>query len=108
MIPGTLSSPLAEPHTQFGVQDDYADSPSFLHGQVEGTTLSPVAAQGQSATTSRQMKKKEKDVIRKRVQRLDDKQDFAKICELLHIELRPQKTLVHRSERLRIYPRRRY
>jgi hypothetical protein len=86
MIVGTLSLPLAESHTQFGVQDDDADASSFH-----------VATQGQSATTQRQTKK-EKDLVRKRIQRRDDKKDFAKICELLNIKLGPKKTLVHRSE----------
>jgi hypothetical protein len=92
---GTLSLLLAGSYTQFGVQGDYADASS--QGQVEGTTLSLEAAQGQS-----------EGVVRKRVQRFDDEQDFAKICELLDIELRPKNTLVRRSECLSIHTRRRY
>jgi hypothetical protein len=73
MIADTLSSLLAESYTQSGVQDDYTDASSLPQGQVEGTTLSPVATRGQSAITQRRMKK-EKDVERQRGRRFDDEQ----------------------------------
>jgi hypothetical protein len=78
MIAGSLFSPLAGSYTQFGVQGDYADA--FPQGQVEGTTLSLEAAQGQS-----------EGVVRKHDQRFDDEQDFAKICEPLDIQLKLKK-----------------
>jgi hypothetical protein len=58
-----------------------------------------VATPGQSATTQNQ-KKKEKDMLRKRAQRLEDRQHFARICKLLKIPSSPRTTLVRRSEYL--------
>jgi hypothetical protein len=72
------------------VQDDYAAASSFSY---RGTTLSLVA-------TRKKQTKKEKDMVRKRVQRSDDGRHFARICELLEIPLNPKKTLVRRSEYL--------
>ena len=37
-------------------------------------------------------------MLRKRDQRSDDRQQFARICELLEIPLTPKKTLARRSE----------
>jgi hypothetical protein len=107
MVVDPLSSPSAESSTHSGVQDDYPDATSSSHGQVEGITLSRMAIQGrratmQKASRQRQQKKtkKEKDMVRKRIQRFDDEQHFEKICKLLEIPLNPKKTLVHRSEYL--------
>lgn len=97
MTAGTLSSPSAVSYTQSGMQDDHDDATSFSRGQVEGGTPGPVATQGQSASAHRQTKKV-KGMGRKRVQRFDDVQPFARICELLEIPLVPEETLVCRSE----------
>ena len=66
-----------------------------VSGQAEGSTL--VATQGQSATPPGQTKK-EKDMMRKRAQRLDDAQHFELICKLLEISPNPKNNLVRRSE----------
>ena len=58
-----------------------------------------VATPGQRATTQHQTKK-EKDMLRKRSQRLEDRQYFARICKLLKIPSSPRSTLVRRSEYL--------
>jgi hypothetical protein len=77
-----------------GVQDDHADARSS-HEQVEDTT-------------PKRLTKKEREMLRKRAQRLNDIREFRKICELLEIQEGPKNTLVHRSEYLFFSSRRRY
>jgi hypothetical protein len=89
--------PSAESHSQMqesGVQDDHADARSS-HEQVEDTT-------------PKRLTKKEREMLRKRAQRLNDIREFRKICELLEIQEGPKNTLVHRSEYLFFSSRRRY
>ena len=115
MIAGSSTSISAEPYTQPGVQDDY-DLTSFPLGQVGSTSEDLVTTQGQIATAQersfsrarRIQRKKEMDKARKRVDRSNDDQDYARICELLNISLRPKKTRAHRSECLWTLPHWRY
>ena len=111
MIAGSSTSLSAESYTQPGVQDDY-DLTSFPLGQVGSTSEDFVTTQGQIATAQersfsrarRIQRKKEMDKARKRVDRSNDDQDYARICELLNISLRPKKTRAHRSECLWTLP----
>ena len=101
---GIFSSPSAESYMQSKVQDYYATS--FRHEQMASTTLSPVVTQGQNATTQevsgqrgrKDEKKREKDRTRKQAERYNNKRDYAKICKLLEISVKPDNTLAHRSE----------
>ncbi len=99
-------------YTPSGMQviGDSADAPSSPSRQMEAVALSPTATLGQSTSmlrTSRQRQQKQtkqkRDMVRKRVQRSDDSQDLARICELLKIPLSPKKTLARRSEYLFIH-----
>ena len=103
------SSSSTELYAQSRMQDDYVGATSFPRGQVDSTTLG-ATTQRQSAATrktfwKRQQKqrKNERDKVRKRIQRSDDDQYFAMICELLDIPLGPKNTLVRRSEYLCIH-----
>jgi hypothetical protein len=52
--------------------------------------------------------KKERDKRRKRAERSNNSKVYAKICELLDIDLGPKNTLANRSECLCVRPCRRY
>lgn len=101
---GIFSSPSAESYTQSKVQNNYATS--FLLEQMANTTLSPVVTQGQNATTQevsgqrgrKDEMKRERDRTRKQAERYNNKRDYAKICKLLEIPVKPDNTLAHRSE----------
>ena len=104
------SSSSTELYAQSRIQDDYIGATPFLHGQVDGTTLSLAATQRQSAAMRKAIRKRqqkqrknERDMVRKRIQRSDDDQDFAMICGLLGISHKPKNTLVRRSEYFRIH-----
>jgi hypothetical protein len=91
-------------------ESESADALSSPSRQMENIALSPTVTLGQSTSmlrTSRQRQqkqaKKKRDMVRKRVQRSDDSQDLARICELLKIPLSPKKTLARRSEYLFIH-----
>jgi hypothetical protein len=61
-----------------------------------GTELAHVESVSPEAST--RPSKKRRDMLRKRDQRADDRQHFARICDLLEIPLGPKKTLARRSE----------
>jgi hypothetical protein len=110
MTANASSSSSTELYAQSGIQDDYVGTTSFSHGQVDGIILSLAATQQQNAATRKKVwkrqqkqRKNERDKVRKRIQRSDDDQYFAMICELLDIPLGPKNTLVRRSEYLCIH-----
>jgi hypothetical protein len=104
--------------SQSGVQDDYPYEPSFLLGQVEGAAQSHLVAQEHNTTTrepsrrrvieQRIQEKKRKDAERHHKYRVDGKQAYVRICELLEIDLMPENTRAQRSECLCIHPRLEY
>ena len=113
IIAGFSTSLPTESYTQPCVQDDLT---SVFGGQAGSTSGDIVATQGQIATAQeasssrerRVQRKKDMDKARKRHDRSNDDQDYARICELLNISLTPKKTRAHRSECLWIHPHRRY
>ncbi len=98
--------------SQFGVQDDYPYATSFLRGQVEGAAQSHLVPQEHNTTTQepsrrrvseqRIQEKRRKDKERHHKYRVDGKQAYSRICELLEIDLMPENTRAQRSECLRI------
>jgi hypothetical protein len=112
-----LSSPLTGLSSQSGVQDDYPRAPSF-RGQMEGAAQSHLVAQEHNATTQEPSRrrvseqkiqeKRRKDKERKSKYRVDGKQAYARICELLEIDLMPENTRAQRSECLCIHRRLEY
>ena len=90
MISGVLRPPPAESHMQpmqgMGVQDGHTDARPFPQ-QVEDST-------------PKKLTKKVRDMLRKRVQRSNDRQEFETICGILRIPKDPKNDLVLRSEYL--------
>lgn len=109
------SSPLTELYSQSGVYDDYT---LFLHGQVEAPPQSHLVAQEHNATSqeaSRRRAREQKiqhkrrlDKERKKRYRVDGKQAYARICELLEIDFMPENNRGQRSKCMSIYPRLEY
>ncbi|KAF8463745.1 hypothetical protein DFH94DRAFT_786500 [Russula ochroleuca] len=62
----------------------------------ESSRSDPGSPQCSVSRSPREQRKKEKDMERKRAQRLYERQKFAKICELLDIPSDPKNKLVHR------------
>jgi hypothetical protein len=81
------------------------------HEQVDNTTetlsasssSAPASPQDEACRSPQNQRKREKDMIRKRAQRLRERQKFEMICKLLDISPNPKNDLVHRSEYLYIY-----
>lgn len=103
MIADDFSSLYGGSYTSSEVQDSCADVTSSP-GEARSTTR-PVETHRQDATTqeaSQQSQqpstKKQKDKVRKRVQRSEDCQHFTKICTLLKIPPGPKKALAYRSK----------
>jgi hypothetical protein len=93
------------------IVDAQADTTSFPRELVDNTTETfsasphsdPGSPRGSVCSSPQNQRKKEKDMKRKRAQRLYERQKFARICELLDIPLNPKNNLVHRSEYLCIH-----
>ncbi|KAF8495802.1 hypothetical protein F5888DRAFT_541863 [Russula emetica] len=95
IIPDTL--PLhVQSYTPSGVQASHWTSREH-HNEPDvdpGTERAHVESVSPEASTK--PSKKRKDMLRKRDQRADDRQHFARICELLEIPLSPKKSLACR------------
>lgn len=112
------SSLFTELQSQSGVQDLYPHGTSSLGGQVGGAAQSRLVAQVHNATTRaagrrragewKKQEKKRKDKERKLKYRVDGKQAYVRLCELLEIDLMPENTRPQRSECLCIRPRLEY
>lgn len=91
-----------------GVQDDCPYTSSPLSGQVEGAAQSHMAAREHKPTAQepsrrrvreqKKQEKKRKDKERKLKYRADGRETYARICELLEIDLMPENTRPQRSE----------
>ena len=70
-----------------------------LHNEVDvGPGIEPTPEESVSPEAPTKPSKKNRDMLRKRDQRADDRKQFKRICELLDISLSPKKTLANRSE----------
>lgn len=89
MISRVLPPPPAEspmqPMQGSGVHDDQADASPFPHEQVEDTTPN-------------RLTRRVRDMLRKRMQRFKDRQEFKTICGILGIPAEPKNDLVYRSK----------
>jgi hypothetical protein len=104
IIPETLPSHV-QSYTPSGMQASHWTSREH-HNEPDvdpGTERAHVESVSPEASTRPGPSKKRKDMLRKRDQRADDRQHFARICELLEIPLNPKKTLARRSEYPRIH-----
>jgi len=81
-----------------GVQASHWTSREHHNEPDAGTGTEHAHVESVSPGASTKSSKKRKDMLRKRDQRSDDRQDFARICDLLEIQLGPKKTLARRSE----------
>ena len=101
------SSSLTELYPQSGVHDDYT---SFLHGQVESPAQSYLVAQEHNSNSQEASRRRKRrlDKERKKRYRVDGKQAYARICELLEIDFMPENNRGQRSKRLSIDPRLEY
>ncbi len=73
-------------------------SPTGVHTEPYGDPGTESAHAESVSAASTKPSKKRKDMLRKRDQRADDRNHFAKICALLDIQLNPKNTLARRSE----------
>jgi hypothetical protein len=99
IIPDMLPSHV-QSYTPSGVQAPHWTSGEH-HNEPDidpGTDRAHVESVSESPEASTTPSKKRKDMLRKRDQRADDRQHFARICKLLKIPLSPKKTLTQRSE----------
>ncbi len=81
--PDVLPSP-AKSYTPPGARAEPREDPGTERASASASPTKPL--------------KKRKDMLRKRDQRADDRQYFARICELLEIPASPKKTLARRSK----------
>ncbi|KAN0105603.1 hypothetical protein V8E52_010897 [Russula decolorans] len=97
IIPDMLPSHV-QSYTPSGVQAPHWTSGEH-HNEPDidpGTDRAHVESVSESPEASTTPSKKRKDMLRKRDQRADDRQHFARICKLLKIPLSPKKTLTQR------------
>lgn len=103
-IPDTSSSPSHVPsYTPPRVQTSHWTSRDHNQPGVD-PGIERARSESVSPEESTRPSKKKKDMLRKRGQRAEDRQNFARICELLEIPLSPQNTLTCRSECPCIHP----
>ena len=99
MSPHTLlSSSRLQSYTPSGVQGPHGTSRGHHNEPDVDTGAQGSLVESVSPGASAKPSKKRKDMLRKRDQRADDRQHFARICELLDIPTSPKKTLARRSE----------
>ena len=109
----TIDPAFSPSGSQLGVQDDPCAT-LLHHGQMEGTAQSYLVAQGHNASTreasrrrvseQRIKEKRRKDKERKKKYRVNGKQAYERICQLLGIDLMPENDRAQRSECLYIHP----